>query len=98
MRKTLELTGRLRRQMVGGSGDHWVWKQKRMFQFGSNLAAKDGSGVRSFINTRAVLAAPQPVHWSMEASNDDIGGAHAAGGVSRRPWFSHAGLNGRSSL
>lgn len=94
MRKTLELTGRLRRQMVGASGDHWVWKQKRMFQFGSNLAAKDGSGVRSFVNTRAVLATPPPAHWSREAPNDDIGGAHAVGGT----WLDGIGRDGKEQL
>lgn len=91
MRKTLDLTGRLRRQMVGQSGDHWVWKQKRMFQFGSNLAAKDGSGIRSFVNTRGVLPTPQQTHWSMEAPNDDIGGAHAIGGK----WLDGIGRNGK---
>jgi len=80
-KKILELTGRLRAQLTGKSGDHFEERSKRHITIGSNYPVKGSSGQRSAWWTTDVgdNVLPFGGRWSMNPDSEDIGGIHAEG-------------------
>ena len=81
-RGPMVLTGRLRKQLTGQSGDHFEERGKGHLTFGSNYPVAVASGRTYGWNSgpdRLPYSHDASDRWSTEAGNEDVAGVHAAG-------------------
>jgi hypothetical protein len=78
--RLLVLTGRLRDQLSGRTGDHYEQMRPRKMTIGSNYPVAGSSGQRSSPFTEGVGGAvlPEWERWSLDPDNEDVGGLHAS--------------------
>ena len=76
----LVLTGKLRLQMTGLSGDHFVNEQARSFEVGSNYPLEDAYGAKhAFGEGHLPLEGRFGPRPGAGSANEDLGGLHAEG-------------------
>jgi len=81
-RGPMVLTGKLRDQLTGQSGDHFEQRGKQSITFGSNYPVAMSSGRTYGWDSgpdRLPYSLDASDRWSTEAGNEDVAGVHAAG-------------------
>ena len=75
-----QLSGALRNQLTGKTGDHYEQDGLTQFTFGSNAPVAGWTGRMTYSNSDRFIPEGEPA-WSLDDPGEDVGGLMAQGGV-----------------
>lgn len=75
-----ELSGALRNQLTGKTGDHYEYQGLKQFVLGSNAPVSGWTGRMTYSNSDRFIPEGEPA-WSLDSPSEDVGGLMAEGGT-----------------